>query len=341
MSMQEFDITELGADVCVRTFEVLAVEDGLRLDHYLQRRLHWLSRSAIQKLIASGAVAGVASRFKGPWMKSAAKVAEGDRVEVKVPQVAKDREEAFRDPPLKCLEKLYEDDFLLVINKPAGVPVHPVGINLHRTCLTALHHMYRRPDDPDKDVVPKLVHRLDLETSGTLLVSKGDGILKDLTAQFRERRVRKEYIALVYGEVEEKEGTIDLPIGPDENSPVPYKRRVNRENGRQAQTSFRVMKRGGGLTLLLLEPFTGRKHQLRVHLAAAGHAVVGDKVYGPDEKYYFKARSGPPDEEDLKELLLPRQALHAFRLTLNHPTYGREMCFEAPKPREFDELLGG
>jgi RluA family pseudouridine synthase len=184
-----------------------------------------------------------------------------------------------------------------------------------------------------------LVHRLDLETSGVLLVALTHGALLHLTRQFRIRSVEKEYLAVVYGIVEPDRGEIDLPLCTEEGARVPYKQTVDQRAGRPAITRFEVLKRGQSLTWVLLRLLTGRKHQLRVHLASMGHPIVGDKIYGPEEEYYFKAREGEPSEEDLRELLLPRQALHAVRLTIRHPLHGKTMCFEAPVPKEFDDLL--
>jgi 23S rRNA pseudouridine1911/1915/1917 synthase len=334
-----FDIRTLEEDEHHRAYEVLPHEEGLRLDRFLHGRLHWLSRSVLQRMITEGVVSTRAQRLAGAPLKSAARVAEGDRFEVTVPANPKDLEKARQNPPLHDRDILFEDEVLLVVNKPAGVPVHPVGKNLHRTVLTALHHRYRRPEDPDHDIFPRLIHRLDLETSGVLLVAKDEAASKNLTAQFRARTVKKEYVALVYGDMHPGEGEVNLPLGPDENSRVPYKRMVRREGGREAVTRYQVLERGSGLTLVHLFPRTGRKHQLRIHMAALGHAIVGDKIYGPDEAYYFKARTGPPDEEDLKELLLPRQALHAYRLSIRHPKTEQTVRFEAPWPVSFDALL--
>lgn len=319
MKNKGFRIADLEGEVALRTFEVSPEEEGLRLDRFLAKRLHWMSRSSVQKLVERP-------------LKPSTRVVAGDRIEVKIPQVHKDREEAERDPPLKPGDILYEDQAIVVVNKPAGVPVHPVGMNLHRTVLTALHQRFR-----SDSVTPQLVHRLDLETSGVLLVARTESALADLTAQFRKREVSKEYRAVVYGQMKDDEGEIDLPLGPDEDSTVPYKQTV-RADGRKAVTRYSVLKRTERLSWVRLVPLTGRKHQLRVHLAAFGHPIVGDKSYGPDEKYYFKAREGPPDATDLDVLLLPRQALHAFCLTVRHPTSRETVRFEAPEPAEFDSI---
>ncbi|MHC4941805.1 MAG: RluA family pseudouridine synthase [Planctomycetota bacterium] len=339
MSKKGFDISDLTGDAHCRTFTALKEEEGMRLDRFLRKRLPWMSRARLQHIDAKRIVSGRGANTSSGPLKKSTRILAGDRIEVTLPQEPKDLEEAIKDPPLERLDVIHEDDDILVIDKPAGVAVHPVGMNLHRTVLTALHQLYRRPGDPDGDVVPRLVHRLDLETSGVLLVAKRDEALRDLTEQFRNRTVRKEYLAVTYGLIDEDEGEVDLPLGPEEGSKVPYKRCVDREDGLPARTRFKVLRRQRGLTWVHLEPQTGRKHQLRVHLAAIGHPIVGDKIYGPDDAHYFRARNGPPSRKDLKELLLPRQALHALRLTLKHPGRNRTMCFEAPQPREFETLL--
>jgi len=339
MSKEAFDIRALEPGDQRRTFSVERDEAGMRLDAFLHKRLPWLSRARIQSLEAVREPSMARGEQERKTLKKSARTQEGDRIEVRLPQNPKDAELALRDPPLKSVNKLFEDEAILAIDKPAGVPVHPVGMNLHRTVLTALHRMYRRPDDPERDVAPRLVHRLDVETSGVLLAAKTDEALRDRTGQFRRRTVRKIYIAVVYGTVEADSGEIDLPIGPDEKARVPYKRKVDSQEGRRAVTRYETLLRDRGLTWLRLKPETGRKHQLRVHLAALGHPIVGDKIYGPDEAYYFKAREGPMSLEDLKELLLPRQALHAFRLELRHPVTGRALCLEAPVPEDMKTLL--
>ncbi|MBU0754406.1 MAG: RluA family pseudouridine synthase [Planctomycetes bacterium] len=333
-----FDLSDLLAEERRRSFVVSPEEEGLRLDVFLGKKLPWMSRTRLQQLKVEWAGYSKGRPEKGRIKKSM-RLAEGDGIEVVLPRDPKDLEEARRDPPLKHLDVLFEDESILVINKPAGIPVHPVGMNLHRTVLTALHHRYRNPESTEQVVSPCLVHRLDLETSGVLLLAKDVSSLRNLAAQFRGRSVTKRYLAVVYGLMESSSGRIDLPIGSDETSRVPYKRRVDPEEGQRAVTHYQVLDRGQGLTKVLLEPHTGRKHQLRVHLAALGHPIVGDKIYGPDEKYYFMAREAPPGPEELKALLLSRQALHAFQLGFTHPKTGEDRLFEAPLPESFENLL--
>jgi len=339
MGKQPFDVTILSEGAYPGCYLAFKNDDGQRLDQFLAKYLGWLSRSQVKKLITSQFVSSPTSRLKGVRLKCSTRVAEHDQYDVLFPQKEKDRKEAEEEPLLKSLDILYEDEDLLTLNKPAGVPVHPVGRTLHRTIITALHHIYRNPDAPENDIVPKLAHRLDLETSGVLLLCKNDKALVHLSEQFRKKTIHKEYQALVYGRLEPESGEILFPLGPDENSRVPYKQRVRMEDGKPARTAYKVLKYGEKTTQVHLNLFTGRKHQLRVHLAALGHPIVGDKIYGPDEQHYFKARQGPPEVEALKELLWPRQVLHAYKLTLEHPSTKEKIVFEAPVPEAFNKVL--
>jgi len=341
MRRNSFNVSDLDGTGKLSIPDALREEGGMRLDLFLKKRLPWLSRSAIRILIDSGSVSGKTGRLTSRAVKGSSRVAEGDGFEVSIPGKLKDKDEAERNPPLSRSDFLYDDEFVLAVNKPAGVPVHPVGRNLHRTVLTALHRLFCVPDDADKDVVVTLAHRLDLETSGVLLAAKDRVTLSDLAKQFRARTIKKEYMAVVYGNVADDIGEVDLPVGHAEDSRVPYKRAVRKDGGDKAVTRFEVVKRRSGLTMVRLQPLTGRKHQLRVHMAALGHPVVGDKIYGPDEKYYFMAREAFPGPEELKELLLPRQALHSFRLTFRHPMNGKRIRIEAPVPDELAALVEG
>ncbi len=333
MPKERFDISNLDGPEEEFRFTALREQAGERLDAALAQRYRWLSRSEAQKLIRRGRVFVDRSGESSCVTKGSFRLAEGDQVlliRVRSPQ---DIDAARAAPPDADLSIIHEDDCLIVVDKPAGIPVHPVGVNLFRTVLTALHQRCRESGLP-ADAMPILAHRLDLETSGVLVAVKGKEEAGRVADQFRKRTVKKEYRALVYGSPEEDSGCVDLPIGPDEGSTVPYRQTV-RTDGSPARTRFEVERRGKRLSLVRLLPETGRKHQLRVHMAALGHAVVGDKIYGPDEAYYFKARHGPPDAADLEELILPRQALHASRLVFRHPRTDGEVVFESPLPAEF------
>ncbi len=356
MAPDKFEIGRLDGSEEEYRF-VAAKEDARRrLDQVLAGRYKWLSRSLAKRMIkegrvfvwrAEGKARGAAVDAEAeparpgprdkPVKKSSFSVAENDRILLVWPRNPQDRATAEAAPPGENLEILFEDDCLIVVNKPSGVPVHPVGINLYRTVLTALHKRCVAAGVPE-DRMPILAHRLDVETSGVLLAVKGEAESANVVEQFRKRTVRKEYCALVYGGPGEDRGTIELPLGAAEDSRVPYKQAV-RPDGSPARTRWTVERRGRAFSLLRLLLDTGRKHQLRVHLAAIGCPIVGDKIYGPSEEYYFKAREGPPDAKDLEELILPRQALHSARLGCNHPRTGDEMIFEAPVPAAFIEIL--
>jgi 23S rRNA pseudouridine1911/1915/1917 synthase len=185
--------------------------------------------------------------------------------------------------------------------------------------------------------VLKLCHRLDLETSGVLLISRDTPYLPKFVSQFERRRAKKEYLALVHGEMEQENGEIDLPIGLAENSAINMKRGINFKKGQPARTGYAVERRFVGFTLVRLELHTGRHHQLRVHLSAIGHPIVGDKAYGVDEHLFILYHQNRLDDAAMARLILPRQALHAARLTIRHAALDQEMTFEAPLP---DDITG-
>lgn len=345
MARERFDVGRLEGPEEEYRFTAGSGEAGARLDAALSGRYRWLSRTEAKKLIAAGRVhvghaEGGGGETAGPEVaatRASFRLAAGDRVRMVYPRSPQDGEAARVAPPEEALKILFEDDCLLAVDKPAGIPVHPVGVNVHRTVLTALHRHCRAAGVPEEDM-PILPHRLDVETSGVFLAVKGKKAAAHVVAQFRERSVHKEYRALVYGGPERDEGVVELPLGPAEGSRVPYRQAV-REDGAPAVTRYAVERRGTRFSLLRIVLETGRKHQIRVHLAAIGHPVVGDKVYGPDEEHYFKARSGPPSARDLEELILPRHALHSALLRLRHPRSGAETVIESPLPPDIGDAL--
>lgn len=337
MPGEKFDISNLDGPEEEYRFIAGRDEAGERIDTVLSNRYKWLSRSEAKKQIMQGRVFVERGEEGVSVTKGSFRLAAGDHVVLVRTRSAQDIDAARAAPPEEGLAIIHEDDCLIVVDKPAGIPVHPVGLNLFRTVLTVLHRRCR-DSGATPDSMPILAHRLDVETSGVLLAVRGREEAGRVADQFRKRTVQKEYRALVYGSPERDRGLVDLPLGPAEGSPVPYKQAA-RPDGSPARTRFEVERRGNRVSLLRLWPETGRKHQLRVHMAASGHAVVGDKIYGPDEAYYFKARSGPPEAGDLVDLILPRQALHASRLALRHPRSGEKVVFESPLPGEFLHLL--
>jgi 23S rRNA pseudouridine1911/1915/1917 synthase len=310
-----------------------AAHAGMRLDLFLARdfaaRQDGWTRSAIQKMIADGSIT-----LNGRKTKSGARLKAGDRVEV---ELLPPKEAAVAPEPL-ALDILYEDADCIVLNKAPGMVVHPAAGWKSGTLVNALlHHC---PDLPGigGERRPGIVHRLDKDTSGVMVVAKSGKAFQDLAAQFKNRRVGKEYIALVWGRMAKDKGAIDRPIGRHRSDRKRMSSVRAGSRAREARTEWRVegffpVKASGGrfsgATLLRLKPRSGRTHQLRVHLADEGHPVVGDPVYGPKH-----GRSEAPALS-----AFPRQALHAERLEFAHPKSGMLMSFRAPLPPDMDGLL--
>jgi 23S rRNA pseudouridine1911/1915/1917 synthase len=283
-----------------------------RLDRYLAALGTWGSRSQVQRLIDSGHV-----RLDGRPVKAGTLLRRGQTIAVTPAPAALPVGVEAEAIPL-CV--LYEDEWLLVINKPPGLVVHPAPGHWRGTLVNALLHHWRGPRpglDPRR---PGIVHRLDKDTSGVLVIAKDAATLADLGAQFRTHQVEKQYVAFVWGRLRRQRGTIAAPIG---RNPAHRKRMAVRHGGRAAVTAFEVCEQLDGITMLRLFPKTGRTHQIRVHLAAMGHPIVGDAVYGAG-----RARASAA--------FIRRQALHAERITFRHPHSGRRVSFLAPLA---DDLL--
>ena len=299
----------------VRTMERLVVapeEEGERLDRFVARRLPQLSRSAVQRLIDAGQVAVNHAPAKASY-----RVQADDLVELALPEPVTPQPAAQPVP----LQVVYEDGSLAVINKPAGLVVHPAHGHVGGTLWNGL--MARYPELaswPPEEGWPGLVHRLDRDTSGLLVVARTPQARDALRAQFKASQVRKVYLALVIGRPAHPKARIEAPIARD---PRDRKRMAVVEGGRRAITDYKVLEYLGDYTLLEVRPLTGRTHQIRVHLAAIGHPVAGDRVYGPERQ----------------RLALRRLFLHAAELTFRHPATGQEMTFAAPLPEELEGAL--
>ncbi|MBV9463186.1 MAG: RluA family pseudouridine synthase [Verrucomicrobiae bacterium] len=295
-----------------RNWEVGPGEGG-RLDQWLsQREDPALSRSAWQRLIREGAVQVNAERAE-----ARRKLLPGDRVEAALPD-ARAAEIAAEAIPLGIL---YEDEDVVVVDKPAGLVVHPAAGHASGTLVNALlHHCAGSLSGIGGVERPGLVHRLDADTSGCLVVAKNDAAHHGLAAQFKDRTVVKTYLAWVVGKPRVRSGKIDAPIG---RHPSNRKKMSVREDGRPALTEWKAKEAYAAASLLECRLHTGRTHQIRVHLSRLGHPIVGDEVYG--------GRRGAFPE-------VKRQLLHAWRLSFEHPRTQAPVSLEAPLPADFVEF---
>ncbi|KPJ57797.1 MAG: hypothetical protein AMS16_00720 [Planctomycetes bacterium DG_58] len=281
---------------------VTSKEVGLRLDRYLAEKAKEVSRSEIQRAIREGCVA-----INGATVtQSSRRLRPGEQIVW---------ETTFRPllvPARIGLTILYEDEHIVVVDKPVGLVVHPGAGKTGTTLVEGL--LVDRPlpegDDPAR---PGIVHRLDKETSGVIVVAKTPSSLESLKAQFATRQVTKLYLALVSGRIPEEEGLIDAPIGRDPTCPS---RMTIHPQGREAQSEFHVLARIEETTLLLVSPYTGRTHQIRIHLHYIGHPIVGDPLFSQEDK---------------------RLMLHAWRVELTNPKRKERIRFEAAVPPEFPE----
>ncbi|MFL6542902.1 MAG: RluA family pseudouridine synthase [Chthoniobacterales bacterium] len=286
---------------------VTAERAGMRLDQFLAAELPQFSRSRIQQLIRDGFVTLNKAR---PRPRDA--VRSGDRVCLTEPQLT-----AIDAKPEEIgLDILHEDDDLLVINKPAGLVVHPGAGNREHTLVNALLAHCRDLSGIGGKERPGIVHRLDKETSGCIVIAKSDTAHRALAAQFAGRTAEKVYLALIRGTLPKRSGVIDAPIARHKINRK--KMAVARSGGRAARTEYRVLQIGNGISLLECELHSGRTHQIRVHLHHIGHPVLGDKLYGSAGRGVY-----------------PRQMLHAWKLGFAHPRTEKQVRFEAPVPADF------
>jgi 23S rRNA pseudouridine1911/1915/1917 synthase len=292
---------------------------GLRLDQALARALPQYSRARLQSWIEAGAI-----QVDGRRLRAKDKVVGGERVEIEA-QLEVDAQVA---PEAMPLEIVFKDRALFVINKPPGLVVHPGAGNSRHTLQNALLAL-----DPKLAVVPRagLVHRLDKDTSGLLVVARTPEVHTTLVAALAEREIERHYIALCSG-VMTGGGTVDEPIGRHRSQRT---KMAVRSDGRPSVTHYRLMKRFRAHTLLHVQLESGRTHQIRVHLAHIGYPVVGDPVYGGRRR--FPAAASPALIAELE--VFTRQALHAARLKLAHPITGKEVEWEAPLPTDMAHLI--
>jgi 23S rRNA pseudouridine1911/1915/1917 synthase len=296
---------------------------GARLDRWLAERVPGLSRARLQQLIADGAIV-----LDGSPTRASVRLKQGQSVEVRVPPPRP----AVPEPEDIALHVVHEDAHLLVVDKPAGLVVHPGAGRTSGTLVNALLFRVKDLSGVGGVLRPGIVHRLDRGTSGLLVVAKDDATHAALARQFASRTVEKEYLAVVLGVPSPRAGTIDSPIGRD---PAHRKRMsVKPARGRTAVSSYRVEEVLDGSALLRVRIHTGRTHQIRVHLASRGHPVAGDAVYGGRRP---AAARRTASREALASL--GRPALHAARLAFDHPATGRRLVFESPLPADLVTLV--
>jgi 23S rRNA pseudouridine1911/1915/1917 synthase len=315
----------------VQTITVSSAQSRVRLDRYLTSQGMNYSRNQLQKFIGSGRVL-VGGKPKSPGYL----VKPGDRIEIKKDQLAAPRREVLaEDIPL---EVVYEDRDLLVINKPAGMVVHPAAGNRQGTMVNALLHHAKNLSQVGGRERPGILHRLDKETSGLLLVAKTDQAHTMLARQLEARQIVRRYRAVVWGSLGEPQGTISAPIG---RSAFDRKKMdVTRLRGRQAVTHFKVLRDYRIASLLELKLETGRTHQIRVHLQHLGHPVLGDPDYGGRARTLFSRFA--LSQTGLAQKLLDaigRQALHAAILGFVHPSTQKYMEFKAPLPGDMEGII--
>ena len=303
--------------------EVLTIEHSLpseRLDTFLRGRFPVVSRGAIQRLIEEGHI-----KVNGRTVKPTHTPRAGEQVEVCWPEARP----AEAQPEAIPLDVLFEDEALLVLNKPPGLVVHPATGHEEHTLVNALlHHCAGQLSGIGGVARPGIVHRLDKETSGCLVVAKNDDTHLALSAQFATRKVEKIYHAILCGELPREHGEIRAAIA---RHPSHRKRMaVNDDAGREAWTNYRVLERLREATLIEAVLHTGRTHQIRVHFQHIGFPVVGDETYGNRQNQRLA---------DLTGYTAPRQMLHAFRLAFIHPRTGKRLSCEAPRPEDFLDAL--
>ena len=310
-----------GSDHETLTFRIESDDVGVRLDAFLASQIEGWSRARLQRLIEAEDVL-----VNGKLSKPSYKLREHDELEVELVSPAT----TSFTPEAIPIEIVYEDDTLVVVNKPAGLVVHPAaGIHSGTLANALAYHFQQLPNA--SSVRPGIVHRLDRDTSGLLVVAKTDAALESISDQFRDRSVYKSYVALVHGRVPADSGRIEEPLARD---PSNRTRMAVVRGGRSAISLYRVNRRFHRFTLLDVQLKTGRTHQIRVHLAWLKHPVIGDETYGG-------GRENNIQNAKLKSQVrnLGRHFLHAEKLAFTHPATGERVQFHSPLPPELSNLL--
>jgi 23S rRNA pseudouridine1911/1915/1917 synthase len=307
-------------------FAVEASEAGARLDSFLAARLPQYSRVHLRRVINA-----TAAKVNGKREKAAHRLRAGDRVSVVLPELPRKRAQPENIP----LTILYQDRWLIAVDKPPGMVVHPARGHWQGTLASALEFHFQQLSAIGGPSRPGIVHRLDRDTSGVILVACDDQVHMQLARQFEQRTIEKEYFALVAGELDRDRDWIDEPIGLHPHQRQKMAIRRDGASSRSARSFYEVIERFRGFAALRVLPKTGRTHQIRVHLASIGAAILCDKQYGGRSRLTRGDLTGQPDDT----VLLQRQALHARRIKFVHPATGQPLEIAAPLPADLEGVL--
>ena len=304
------------------TFVVAREFSGWRADRYIVHRVPRLSRTRVQRILKDNAFDEAGLAVKPNRMLRA-----GERITV------------YKRPPEepdtpRCFGVLFEDAWLLAVDKPPCLPVHPSARYYKNTLTALLEERYGKPR-------PAITHRLDSETSGIVLCAKGIDAERAVKRLFADRKVSKTYLAVVVGALDPPAGRIEAPLAHDDGSAIHVKMGCGNPDGLPSLTEYRTIEARGGRSLVELHPRTGRQHQIRAHLAHAGHPIVGDKMYGPDESLFLEYLETGPTDDLVRRAGHRRQALHAAELELVHPYTEASVRISSPLPEDIVELFGG
>ncbi len=340
-------VREIFDDTVVVTYTVDDGHAGVRADHFLKDQYKRKSRNELQKAIDDGRITLVGKRLKASTL-----LQSGDKIKV---TSKKNTEEPLVDFNYKIA---YEDEDLMVVDKPGNLPVHPAGRFIYHTLLTTLKHDRKEwisvgNTNPNDDRNLYLIHRLDRETSGLIIIAKKKTMATELIEQFSNRETEKKYFAIANGIIEKDEFTVNADIGSAVGDIVRLKMKaydpghgkdidnpLNPHSLQSAQTDFKVLARKNGMTLLDCTLKTGRQHQIRVHLSHIGHYVMGDKLYGPNQNLFLEyIVKGEFTEQMNEELGFERHALHSRSLKFFHPSKNEWMTIESELPDDMKNLL--
>jgi 23S rRNA pseudouridine1911/1915/1917 synthase len=296
-----------------------------RIDKYLHRRFSNFSRVMLQEIIKQGGV-----KVNGKPVKPSFQINPGDIIELTLPELP-DKDILAQDIPLNII---YEDDDIIVLNKPPDMIVHPARGNTYGTLVNALVFHSDKLSSGLGQFRPGIVHRLDKDTTGVMVVAKNDIAQWKIARQFEQRKTKKSYLAIVHGTPDLTADRISAPLGV--HPKIREKYAIRPEIGKEAITFYEVVENFRGFSLLKMTPKTGRTHQIRVHLSYIKHPIVGDDMYGGKLVYPWQLADGQPA---VQEPVISRVALHAWTLEFTHPTTKRVVKFEAPLPKDMQNLL--